>query len=253
MESLSLPVALAHAAIPSLPDAAYYVPEFITSAEEQSLLDKINNAPLPTWRHLSHRRLQTYPSPLTPQNTLLASPLPTWLSEPIVPRLLSLPIAADPSQGHIFSDSPHKSPNHVLINEYRPGQGIFPHEDGAAYHPVVATVSLASPIVLDIYARKSDGIGERKEAPQWRILQEPRSLLITSGLMYRDHLHGIAETTVDDHLNRESVANWDLLGSQEDFQEGLRVRETRVSLTFRDVLKVKNLGKGLSFLANRRG
>lgn len=190
---------------------------------------------------------------MTLQNTLLAYPLPTWLSQPIIPRLLSLPVAADSGKGHIFSDSPHSIPNHVLINEYTPGQGIFPHEDGAAYHPVVATVSLARPIVLDIYAKKSDGSGEREEAPRWRILQEPRSVLITTGDLYRNHLHGIAETTVDNHLNEDDVANWDLLGRQKDFEGGVSVRETRVSLTFRDVLKVKNLGKGLSFLGKTRG
>ena len=213
--------------------------------------EQINNAPLPTWRHLSRRRLQTYPSPLTPQNTLLISPLPTWLSEPIVPRLLSLTISPDTEASHIFHDSPHQAPNHVLVNEYTPGQGIFPHEDGSAYHPVVATVSLASHIVLDIYTKKPDGSGEREEKPKWRILQAPRSLLITTGELYRDCLHGISEIEVDEDLNQKSVANWGLVPNKEDFQEGAKRRGTRVSLTFRDVMKVKKLGKGLGFLARR--
>ena len=140
----------------------------------------------------------------------------------------------------------------MLINEYSPGQGIFPHEDGPAYHPVVATISLGSHVVLDIYAKKDDGSGEREAEPRWRILQEPRSLLITTGELYRDHLHGIAETDVDEKLNEKGLANWNLLGKKEDFSRGVKTRGTRVSLTFRDVLKVKNLGKGLGFLGNGR-
>ncbi|MCJ1417013.1 hypothetical protein MMC32_003352 [Xylographa parallela] len=252
MEDITLPAAIAEAAIPSLPETAYYIPNFITEIESKVIRDKIDSAPLPTWRHLSHRRLQTYPSPLTAQNTLLASPLPAWISEPIISRLLSLPIVSEADSGNIFSDSPHKAPNHVLINEYSPGQGIFPHEDGSAYHPVVATISLGSHIVLDIYAKKNDGSGEREAEPRWRILQEPRSLLITTGELYREHLHGIAETEVDEDLNEKGVVNWKLLGRKEDFGGGEKRRGTRVSLTFRDVLKVKNLGKGFGFLGNGR-
>ncbi|MCJ1244179.1 hypothetical protein MMC30_001377 [Trapelia coarctata] len=250
MKEPNLPASLSEAAITSLPDSAYYIPNFITQAEEEVILEKvlINSAPRPTWRHLSHRRLQAYPSTLTPQNTLLAAPLPTWLSDPVITRLLAIPVSNTPEKSHIFSDSPHQAPNHVLVNEYAPGQGIFPHEDGSAYHPVVATVSLGSHIVLDIYAKKPDESGEREEKHRWRILQEPRSLLITTGALYRDHLHGIAETDVDEDLNEKGVVNWDLVGGREDFEDGTKKRETRVSLTFRDVLKVKKLGKGLGFL-----
>lgn len=139
------------------------------------------------------------------------------------------------------------------MNEYKPGQGIFPHEDGGAYHPVVATVSLGSHIVLDIYAKKLDGSGERDDVPRWRILQEPRSLLITSGKLYSDYLHGIVETKVDENLNVIDVCNWDLLGGRDNFETGTNQRETRVSLTFRDVLKVKTLGRGFGFLGKGPG
>ncbi|RZC83328.1 hypothetical protein C5167_046116 [Papaver somniferum] len=39
--------------------------------------------------------------------------------------------------------------NHVLINEYLPDQGIMPHQDGPAYFPVVAIISLGSPAVMN--------------------------------------------------------------------------------------------------------
>lgn len=32
--------------------------------------------------------------------------------------------------------------NHVLVNEYQPGQGIMAHQDGPLYTPAVAILSL---------------------------------------------------------------------------------------------------------------
>lgn len=130
-------------------------------------------------------------------------------------------------------------PNHCLVNEYLPDQGILPHEDGPAYYPVVATVSLGSPGVLDVYAKS------QLQEPRWRVLQERRSLLITTGEVYSGWLHGIAGLSIDERL--EATANWDLIGSKEEFAQGTSERGTRISLTFRDVAKVKTLGKGLGF------
>ncbi len=131
----------------------------------------------------------------------------------------------------------------MLVNEYLPGQGILPHEDGAAYYPVVVTVSLGAPIVLNVCSKQ-------EKYPEWRILQERRSLLITTGELYEKYLHGIEGVEADENLGdgESGVCNWELLGDQGEFVEGRRKRETRVSLTFRDVLKVKKLGKGLGFL-----
>ncbi|KAL8667246.1 MAG: hypothetical protein Q9202_000819 [Teloschistes flavicans] len=282
----NLPRSLSSALIPSAPPSTYYLPTFLTATEQHHLLQKvntlsifhpnpptlsesdtasniqINSVPLPQWRHLSHRRLQAHPSPLTPGNTLLSAPLPQWLQGPIIHRLLSIPLCEEKSEEHVFSDAPHCTPNHCLINEYTPGQGIHPHEDGGAYYPIVATVSLGAPIVLDVYRKASassspgdavDTGGRNK--PAYRILQEPGSLLLSMGEMYTDYLHGIAEVEADEGLHgREGgVVNWDLLseGWKGRFEEadGRWGRETRVSLTFRDVIKVKSLGKGLGFLS----
>lgn len=35
-------------------------------------------------------------------------------------------------------------PNHILLNEYLPGQGISPHLDGDLFYPTIATVSLGT-------------------------------------------------------------------------------------------------------------
>ena len=128
----------------------------------------------------------------------------------------------------------------------------MPHEDGAAYHPVVATVSLGAPIVLDIYEKRkeSEGQGEMtSREPRYRILQEPRSLLVTTEKMYTDYLHGIEERLKDEDLRKESICNWDLLGDNSAFEAGEYERATRTSLTYRDVLKVSKLGNSIKFLA----
>ncbi|EAW08192.1 uncharacterized protein ACLA_029200 [Aspergillus clavatus NRRL 1] len=234
------------ARITSLPEDAFYIADFITEDEEELLLHKITTAPLPRWTQLSHRRLQTWPSALTKSNTLIASPLPSWLVSPIIaPRFDSL---------GIFTDAPHGSPNHVLINEYRPGQGIMPHEDGATYYPLVATVSLGASIVLDLYSKdqssseaNGDGAAGVRQ-PQYRIMQERRSLLVTRRKIYTDFLHGIADVNSDEGLSPDMISNWDLLREKDRYQCGRYDRGTRISLTYRDVLKVSKLGNTMKFL-----
>ncbi|KAF1832868.1 alkB, alkylation repair protein 6 [Decorospora gaudefroyi] len=228
--------------IAGLPPDFYYIPNFVSVEEEASILQKI---PANRWTHLTHRRLQAIPSTLTKTNTLLAAPLPTYLVTPVVSRFKDL---------GIFDQTPHQQPNHVLVNEYRAGEGIMPHEDGDAYAPVVATVSLGAALCLDVLPKPGDG-GEKekdKENEQdgecdeykvpMRILQEPRSLLITTGTAYRALMHGIAAIEVDEDLGMDTVANWDLLGDRRAVEEagGRNVRGTRVSLTYRDVLKVSS-------------
>lgn len=155
-------------------------------------------------------------------------------------RLKSIPRSQELDSSDLFSDSPHKRPNHVLINEYPPGIGIMPHKDGSAYHPLVCTVSLGASLCLNIYKNKEDGALDPQ--PLWRILQEPRSLLITTQDLYTEYLHGIADITEDIDLSASTIANWDLLRSSDNFVEGRNARLTRTSLTYRDVLKVSKLG-----------
>jgi len=151
------------------------------------------------------------------------------------------------------------------------------HEDGGAYAHVVATVSLGAGMCLDVGGKipagdedeDDDQVGSSKESMEseggrgregvsdgdgtqedrkkdlgyglpTRILQERRSLLVTMGEAYTGVLHGIAPVEVDEGLGRDTVANWELLGEREGFERdgGRNVRGTRVSLTYRDVLKV---------------
>ncbi|KAK4227706.1 hypothetical protein QBC38DRAFT_477157 [Podospora fimiseda] len=241
---LNLPSSLSSSKIPHLPPSAYYIPSFITPSEEQLLLQKVTTAPKARWRQLSHRRLQTWPSDLVKNTLLTTQPLPEWLETPVVSRLLSISLSSS-SEENIFTSSPHNRPNHVLINEYPPKTGIMPHKDGSAYHPVVCTISLGSAICLSLYKQKPDG-GIDPE-PVWRILQEPRSLLITTDELYSDYLHGIEAVDADVGLSESTVANWGLLRDTSVFEEarGVHERQTRISLTYRDVLKVSKLGDKL--------
>lgn len=163
----------------------------------------------------------------------------------------------------IFENTPHKQPNHVLINEYKKGEGIMPHEDGNAYAEVVATVSLGAAICLEIGEKASENMTPENERTDdgksdeettthhpnksnyklpTRIFQEPRSLLITTGPAYKGLLHGISSIDVDEDLNANTVANWSLLEDTAGFEKtgGRSERGTRVSLTYRDVLKVSS-------------
>ena len=176
---------------------------------------------------------------------MAAGPLPSWLEDTIISRLVRFPLSPSPSEpgesNNLFSPSPHGRPNHCLINEYPPGIGIFPHEDGPAYHPIVATVSMGGHTVLDIYT-KDPQTRLKSDEPTWRILQERRSLLVTTGSMYEETLHGIAEAEVDENLGEGRVVNWNLLRdkTRTSCKEngGKMERNLRVSATLRDVLKV---------------
>ncbi|KAL9094009.1 MAG: hypothetical protein Q9165_003679 [Trypethelium subeluteriae] len=240
------PVVASSYCIRALPPSFFYIPNFISAEEEVQLLNQI---PSNRWVTLSHRRLQAHPSKLTATNTLLSASLPSFLSEPILGRFKKL---------EIFRATPHGAPNHVLLNEYKRGEGIMMHEDGAAYAPVVATVSLGTSIILNIVekaesdldspTKKMEPDGDRgqeegvEEPAKHRILQEPRSLLITTGKGYTEFLHGIADLERDENLGPDTIVNWELLGNPEQFESGINERGTRISLTYRDVLRVSNAG-----------
>lgn len=228
--------------ITALPNSGYYIPDIITEQQEQSILQEILKLPPTKWTTLTHRRLLSLPSQLAgpARDTLLASSLPSFLTKVIFDKLKGL---------QVFEKSPHQEPNHCLVNEYHPGQGIMPHEDGPAYFPVTATVSLASHTILDIYKKNEQG--EREATPTWQILQEPRSLLITTGDMYKDTLHGISEVERDTNLGPDTVVNWQLLANTAPFEQGDVERRTRVSLTYRDVIKVAKIGGALKFMTKK--
>ncbi|KAK9691826.1 hypothetical protein RND81_09G222500 [Saponaria officinalis] len=152
----------------------------------------------------------------------------------------------------------------------------MPHQDGPAYFPAAAILSLGSPVVMNFTPHvklceydgttKTDfqslGNGETAQAdtPQnFSLLLMPRSLLIFKDLAYSDYLHGIEDNTVQhydgavnlttaqkDYEANEPVSSTNCTGSAMG-SENVKVlhrMNTRISLTCRLVLKVrKNLIK----------
>ncbi|VDB92215.1 unnamed protein product [Peniophora sp. CBMAI 1063] len=218
-------------------DRTYYIPNFVTEEEEEYLVRKILEAPQPKWRQLAKRRLQTWGGDLTPKNILIPQPMPPFMTE--YPNLISRLRATG-----AFADSPHGEPNHVIMNEYLPGQGIMPHQDGPAYHPVVATLSLGSHTVMHYYRYNSPSDRSIDPSPVLSLLLEPRSLVITTAALYTECLHGI-EGVGEDVLGGVRLANGGMVPSER--RDGVMGRGTRYSLTCRDVERVASVSAAKMF------
>ncbi|XP_061944874.1 alkylated DNA repair protein ALKBH6 homolog isoform X2 [Populus nigra] len=232
-----------------------YTPHFITETEETHLLQKIYEAPLSKWKSLKNRRLQNW--------------VPPWLT--MITQRISEESGLFPS-----------AINHVLINEYLPDQGIMPHQDGPAYFPVVAILSLGSPVVMDFtphsrlrtctdtwknevdeqnFGREAkETETEQMDNPETSVLLMPRSLLIFKDNAYSDYLHGIKDSEVhhcDKAINEVEALAHDKLNEPSFGTESAAVQDVgsgdrnaihrtakRISLTCRVVLKVhKNIFK----------
>uniref|UniRef100_A0A7S1GBR1 Fe2OG dioxygenase domain-containing protein n=1 Tax=Bicosoecida sp. CB-2014 TaxID=1486930 RepID=A0A7S1GBR1_9STRA len=201
-----------------LPSVAYY-PDFVTPEEEGELLASTYLAAAP-WHPLRKRRLQMYGGTPAAEG-MRAQPLPPFMHA--CARALV-------EAGVFAADAP---PNHVLLNEYEPGQGIMPHKDGPLYHPVVAILSLRSSCCLDFWP-SLEASSREGGAPVASVLCRPRSLLVFREAAYTDVWHSIRERDADPIT--DTVANRDMLGLEVG---DVVVREdTRVSFTIRRVLNV---------------
>ncbi|EJT97172.1 hypothetical protein DACRYDRAFT_119640 [Dacryopinax primogenitus] len=209
--------------VPGLP--LFYIRDFVTREEEQYLMRKVESAPKGKWRTLNGRRLQVWGGELTRSNALLSQPLPPWLTDH--PDLMSRIGRTD-----IFAKTKQRQPNHVIVNEYLPGQGIFAHKDGPAYYPAVATLSLGGHGMMQYHAPLSS-------VPAYSLFLEPRSLVITTGELYEEYSHSI-EAVDEDDLGKADITNLSLLGDEwsRRVKRGETVpREKRISLTCRVVEK----------------
>ncbi|KAM9364169.1 alpha-ketoglutarate-dependent dioxygenase alkB homolog 6 [Pholidichthys leucotaenia] len=205
------------------PPTAYYIPDFITEDEESYLLQQVYRSPKTKWTQLSGRRLQSWGGLPHPKG-MLVEKIPDWLHT-YCEKISSLGAFGG------------KTANHVLVNEYKPGEGIMPHEDGPLYHPTVTTISLGSHTLLDFYAPLGSLEDDAPQTEESRyllsLLVQPRSLLILQDRMYEHLLHGIQSRTEDTLTDK--VANLSAAGTP---QGDPLIRGTRVSLTIRHVLKV---------------
>lgn len=161
------------------------------------------------------RRLQQYGGEPRSGGLVNPEPLPAWL-ESLAEQLVA---------AGVFP--PDRKPNHALINEYLPGQGILPHTDGGAYWPVVATISLGSPALMHY---QQIGASTPLEA---EVILPPRSLVVTRDAAYSAYMHSIPVCS-------EEVVGAACSVVVNDGAGGLKVgdtitRTTRVSITIRHV------------------
>ncbi|XP_044787169.1 alpha-ketoglutarate-dependent dioxygenase alkB homolog 6 isoform X3 [Bubalus bubalis] len=179
------------------PPVIYYIPDFISKEEEEYLLRQVFNAPKPKWTQLSGRKLQNWGGLPHPRG-MVPERLPPWLQR-YVDKVSDL---------SLFGGLPA---NHVLVNQYLPGEGIMPRPP---------------------------------PRPATSLLLEPRSLLVLRGTAYTRLLHGIAAASVD---ALEAASLPPNAAACPSAQPGARlVRGIRVSLTIRRVPRVLRAGLLLS-------
>lgn len=175
-------------------DGLQYIPDFITEEEETTLINLIDNQ---IWLNDLKRRVQHYGWKYDYQarkisEDLRIGKLPDWLE--IYSQKLKNIFEATPSQ--------------VIINEYKPSQGISPHIDIPAFGETIASLSLGSSCMMEF-----------SQASQKEMLWlEPRSLIVLKGDARYKWKHSIPARKNDKH-------------------RGILVkRSRRISLTFRTIL-----------------
>lgn len=156
--------------------------------------------------------------------------------------------------------------NHVLVNEYLPGQGIMAHFDGALFHPVICTISCGSHTILRFHESNSERDNTTNDPPNLngpindhidstdsadhdrdnekpkivcQLLIERRSLLILKDDMYEKYLHSIDETPND--LITSHISNINYCHAFVNRCGETVERDRRISLTIRHVPKTSKI------------
>ena len=146
------------------PPAVWHMAEWLSAGEEAELLRCAELSPPQRWTQLRGRRLQNLGGqPRPPPEGFAPEPLPGWVGA-VCDALV---------RAGVFP--PDAPPNHVLLNEYRAGEGIAPHRDGPLYAPRVAIVSLGAACTFDFV---SDDAARKLRAS---LLLPPRGVLVFAG------------------------------------------------------------------------
>lgn len=198
------------------PETVYYIPNFITENEEKEILKNVYSVPKPKWTCLKNRRLQDWGG-VPHKNGMIKEEIPQWLKK-YMTRISDLKV-----YGSNYA-------NHVLINEYLPGQGIMPHLDGLLFYPTIATISCGSHTVLEF-------VDVENRTKICDVLLERCSLVILQNDMYTKYMHSISELEEDKLCDNYANVNF-----CQKFQDNQIIpRNTRISLTIRNVPKVCKL------------
>ena len=210
--------------VETVPSTCYYIPDFILESEENFLIHNIAKTSNVRWTQLKNRRLLNIGGVPT-QKGMIAEEIPGYL-QTYLDKVNEL---------RVFGDV---KANHILLNEYRAGQGIMPHFDGPLFYPTITTLSVGSHTVLEFHhSRTDDGNAELSTTePAFKLLVEPRSLLILKDELYNRYMHSISEVEEDD-LNDPMIKKL-----QKSHLSNSKVkRGTRYSLTIRNVPKTSKL------------
>ncbi|MCX2430657.1 alpha-ketoglutarate-dependent dioxygenase AlkB [Pedobacter sp. GR22-10] len=176
-----------------------YVPNFISVEEEQTLIERINSE---NWLGDLKRRVQHYGWKYDYKARKLdygmyLGLIPDWI-QLLAERLVSNEIMKEVA-------------DQVIINEYKPGQGIANHVDcEPCFGDTVISISLAAPCIMNFINLKTK---EKREA-----LLEPRSAVAIQGAARYSWSHGIPARLADE-INGNRVN-----------------RLLRISMTFRKVI-----------------
>ncbi|XP_057667245.1 alpha-ketoglutarate-dependent dioxygenase alkB homolog 6 [Diorhabda carinulata] len=194
------------------PPTIYYIPNFITANENANIIKNVYSVPKPKWTNLSNRRLQDYGG-VPHEKGMIPEKIPNWL-QIYLNKIKEL---------GVFDNC---EPNHVLVNEYSPGQGIMPHTDGPLFYPTICTISCGSHTILEFVENDA----RRKKVCD--VFLEECSLVIIKDDLYSKYLHSICERKFD---TMKDCVNLELC--TKNAQDEVLERSTRISLTIRNVPK----------------
>lgn len=171
--------------------------EFITLEEETSLINALDKE---TWNTSLSRRTQHYGYEYDYKNKDAAKPAPP------IPEYCTYLVDRLVEQGIL-----KERPDQMIVNEYRPGQGIAPHVDHVkAFADGIVSISLGSDVMMDFINCATPSLKKEGILPR-------RSALAMHGIARYKWRHGIAQRTSDPVCGK---------------------RGRRVSLTFRKI-KIK--------------
>lgn len=124
-------------------------------------------------------------------------------------------------------------PNHALVNVYDPGEGIMAHEDGPAYTPYAAILSLGSGSVFDFVSKTVPRVSTGQ------IYLPVGSLMLFHSAAYEDVLHEFRFTKFDPLdeavFNHEAVETHPERLGESILCGDVLTRGRRISITMRHV------------------
>ena len=174
-----------------------YIPEYITSNDETSLIKTINKQ---KWDNTLSRRVQHYGyrydyKARTVTADMYIGTLPKWLKD----------LAVQLNNDGLCEEVPDQ----VIINEYQPGQGIAAHIDcESCFGPRIFSLSLGSAAIME-FTRE----GESKK----EILLERRSLVMMYGDARSIWKHSIPSRLKDKGIERGTRISLTFRNVEKDF------------------------------------